>query len=85
MKLGQSVVECNMRNVFLKGSYTKCCGEISPRLFYQKSKLGISLEQSEILLISQKYHKNPAHAFTDIIKKKTCAKIKQKYIELYGS
>ena len=38
-----------MRNIFLEKSYTKCGGEASPRPFYKKSKLSISLDQqSEI-------------------------------------
>ena len=34
-----------MRNIFLETSYTKCGGEASPRNFYKKSKLSISLDQ----------------------------------------
>ena len=44
MKFGQ-LIECNMRNVFLKKSFTKCDGETSPRLFPEKLKLLISLNQ----------------------------------------
>ena len=44
MKFGQ-LIEYNMRNVFLEKSYKKCCGETSPRPFYKKSKLSISLDQ----------------------------------------
>ena len=44
MKFGQ-LIECNMRNVFLEKSYTKCGGETSPRLFSAKSNLSISLDQ----------------------------------------
>ena len=29
MKIGQ-LIECNMRNIFLEKSYTKCDGETSP-------------------------------------------------------
>ena len=35
MKFGQ-LIECNMRNIFLEKSYTKCGGETSPRLFSEK-------------------------------------------------
>ena len=44
MKFGQ-LIEYNMRNIFLEKSYTKCGGEASPRSFYEKSKLSISLDQ----------------------------------------
>ena len=44
MKIGQ-LIECNMRNIFLEKSYTKCGGETSPRSFSEKLKLRISLEQ----------------------------------------
>ena len=44
MKFGQ-LIECNMRNIFLEKSYTKCGGETSPRLFSEKLKLSISLDQ----------------------------------------
>ena len=51
MKLGQ-LKEYNMRNVFLKKSYTKCGGETIPRRFSKKSKLSISLDQySKVLYI----------------------------------
>ena len=46
MKKNWSVnLECNMRNIFLGKSYTKCDGETSPRLFSEKSRLSISLVQ----------------------------------------
>ena len=35
MKFGQ-LIECNMRNIFIKKPYTKCDGETSPRLFSAK-------------------------------------------------
>ena len=35
MKFGQ-LTECNMRNIFLEKSYTKCDGETSPRPFPEK-------------------------------------------------
>ena len=41
MKFGQ-LIECNMRNIFLLKSYTKCGGETNPRPFSQKLKLNIS-------------------------------------------
>ena len=44
MKFGQ-LIECNMRNIFLEKSYTKCGGETIPRPFSKKSKLSISLDQ----------------------------------------
>ena len=44
MKFGQST-EYNMRNIFVKKSYTKCAGETIPRPLCKKSKLSISLEQ----------------------------------------
>ena len=43
MKFGQSI-EWNMRNIFIEKSYTKCGGEISPRLFSEKLKSSISLD-----------------------------------------
>ena len=42
-KFGQ-LIECNMRNIFLEKSYTKCGGETSPRPFSEKLKLSISLD-----------------------------------------
>ena len=39
------LIECNMRNIFLEKSYTKCGGETSPRPFSEKLKLSISLDQ----------------------------------------
>ena len=44
MKFGQ-LIECNIRKSFLEKSFTKCGGETSPRLFSEKSKLSISLDQ----------------------------------------
>ena len=37
MQLGQ-LIECNMRNIFLEKSYTKCGWETIPRPFSNKSK-----------------------------------------------
>ena len=42
MKFGQ-LIEYNMRNTFLKKSYTKYGGKTIPRAFSKKSKLSISL------------------------------------------
>ena len=39
----KGLIECNMRNIFLKKSYTKCLGETSLRNFYKKSKLSVCL------------------------------------------
>ena len=41
IKLGQLIV-CNMRNIFIKKSCTKCGGETSPRPLSEKLKLSIS-------------------------------------------
>ena len=44
MKFSQ-LIEYNIRNIFLQKLYTKCGGEATPRLFYKKSKLSISIDQ----------------------------------------
>ena len=44
MKFGQ-LIECNIRNIFLEKSFTKCDGETSPRPISEKLKLSISLDQ----------------------------------------
>ena len=44
--------EHNMRNVFLEMSTTKCGGEASPRPFFKKLKLSISLDQEFEMLYS---------------------------------
>ena len=44
MEFGQSI-KCNMVNIFLEKSYTKCGGETSPRPFSEKLKLSISLDK----------------------------------------
>ena len=49
MKFGQLTVY-NMRSIFLEKSYTKYDGEASPRPFYSKSKLNISLDQQSEML-----------------------------------
>ena len=47
MKFGQ-LIEWNMRNIFLKKSYTKWDGKTNPRTFSEKLKLSMSLDgQSE--------------------------------------
>ena len=51
MKVGQSI-ECNMRNIFLEKSYTKCGGETSSRPFSEKLKLSIFLDQQSKVLYS---------------------------------
>ena len=38
------LIECNMRNIFLGKSYTKCGGDTSSRPFFEKLKLIISLD-----------------------------------------
>ena len=45
-------LEYNMRNIFLKQSYGKWCGETIPTPFSKKSKLTIPLEQQFELLCS---------------------------------
>ena len=46
MKFGKlKLIKCNMRNIFLEKSFTKCGGETSPRPFSEKLKLSISLDQ----------------------------------------
>ena len=44
MNFGQ-LIECNMRNIFLEKSHTKCGGETSPRIFSEKLKWNISLDK----------------------------------------
>ena len=44
IKFGQ-LIEWNTRGILLEKSYTKCDGETSPRPFYEKLKLSISLDQ----------------------------------------
>ena len=44
IKFGQ-LMGYNMRNAFRKKSYTKCGGKTSPRLFSEKLKFSISLDQ----------------------------------------
>ena len=49
MKFSQ-LKEYDIRNIFLEKSYTKWGREASPRPFYEKSKLIISLEQQPEML-----------------------------------
>ena len=51
MTFGQ-LIECNMRNILLEKSYTKCDGETSSRPFSEKLKLSISLDQESKVLYS---------------------------------
>ena len=51
MKFGQ-LIECNMKNIFIEKSYRKFCGETSPRLFSEKWKLSLSLDQEFKILCS---------------------------------
>ena len=44
MKLGK-LIDYNMRNIFFHKSYTKCGAETSPRPFFEKKKMSISLDQ----------------------------------------
>ena len=44
MKFGQ-LIEYNMKNIFVKKSYTKYAGEFIPTPLSEISKLGISLDQ----------------------------------------
>ena len=41
-----------MRNIFLEKSYTKFGGETSPKAFFKKSQLNISLDQESKVLYS---------------------------------
>ena len=44
MKFGQ-LIGCNIKNIFLEKSFTKSGAEPSPRVFPEKIKSGISLDQ----------------------------------------
>ena len=57
MKFGQ-LIECNMRNIFLEKSYTKCGGETSARPFSEKLKLSISLNQFVFLVCQVEDYRN---------------------------
>ena len=51
MKFDQSI-ECNMTNIFLEKSYTKCGGKTTTKSSSEKSKLSISLDQQSKVLYS---------------------------------
>ena len=44
------LIEYNLRNIFLEKSYKLSGGEASPRTFYEKLKLSISLDQQSEML-----------------------------------
>ena len=46
------LIECNIRHIILGKSFTKCCGETSSRLYSEKLKLSISLDQYPKVLCS---------------------------------
>ena len=52
MKFGQ-LKEYNTTKTFLEKSYQKCGGETSPKLFSEKSKLSVPLDQSLVLSFTQ--------------------------------
>ena len=49
MKFAQLITN-KLKKVFLEKSYTKCGGEASPRPFYNKSKLSMSIDQQSEML-----------------------------------
>ena len=51
LEFGQ-LIEYNLKNIFLEKSYTKCYGEIIPRLFSKNPKLSTSLDQQSKILRS---------------------------------
>ena len=44
VKFGQ-LIKYNMRKIFLEQSYPKCGEETSPKLFSEKTKMSISLDE----------------------------------------
>ena len=46
------LIKCKMGNTFLEKSCTKCGGETSPKLFSEKLKLDITLDQYSKVLYS---------------------------------
>ena len=50
MNLSQ-LIECNMGNVFIEKSYTKCGEETIPRPFSKKSKFSISNVLYSLILL----------------------------------
>ena len=64
MKFGQ-LIECNMRNIFLEKSYTKCGGETSPRHFSDKIKIDhISGYLRNLVSVLIKFGKRQTSVFT---------------------
>ena len=51
MKFGQ-LTECNIRNIYLEKSCSKCGKGTIPRPFFEKLKLSISLDQYSKVLYS---------------------------------
>ena len=64
MKCGK-LINCNMMNIFLGTSYTKCDAEAITRPFSKKSKLRISLDQQAELLFSLFYFQ--VHEYQNIL------------------
>ena len=67
MKFGQ-FIECNMRNLFLEKSYTKCGGETIPRTFSEKSKLSIPFDQQFEVFYSLFLRKCQVESYRNILK-----------------
>ena len=65
MKCGK-LINCNMMNIFIGTSYTKCDAEAITRPFSKKSKLRISLDQQTELLFSLFYFQ--VHEYQNILK-----------------
>ena len=65
MKCGK-LINCNMMNIFIGTSYTKCDAEAITRPFSKKSKLRISLDQQAELLFSLFYFQ--VHEYQNILK-----------------
>ena len=51
MNYGQ-LIECNLRNIFVEKSYTKCGEKFGPRPFSEKLKLSLFLGQQFKVLYS---------------------------------
>ena len=51
MKFGQSI-QYNLRNIFLETSYGECGGKTGPKLFSEKLRLSIYLDQWSKVLYS---------------------------------
>ena len=67
MKFGQ-LIEYNMRNIFLEKLCTKFGGETSPRPFFKKSKLTISLDQTSEVSYSLSLFYVQAKDYQNILK-----------------